>query len=101
MWTKFDHAPLYIPERHETVWAARSASGPFTQAVITSIVDRWFDRVRINWVWLEDSPPTLYSDGYRAGERGYAIVRRNGSDSTRIRPMVGPPPPPRIRGRDF
>lgn len=100
-WRKFDHPPLYIPALHETVWASRSPIGPFAQAVVTSIVSRWFDRVRINWIWLEDSPPTQSTDGYRVGERGYVIVHRDGSDPTYVRPMVGPPPPLRLKGRDF
>lgn len=80
---------LYVPAVGEVVEASQSAAGPFVRAAVTKVSRRPGDGVRIDFVWLENSPPTLHTGGYRAGERGHANVARDGSGAALIRRIPG------------
>ena len=80
-----DRPGLYVPDVGEVVVAARSASGPFVRAVVTSVRRRAADTVRIDFVWLENSGPTVDSDGYRAGDKGHVTVSTDGAAAALVR----------------
>lgn len=90
---------MHYPQQGEVVLAARSLSGPYTQAVVTRVRERYHNRVRINWVWLENSGPTMTTDGYRAGERGNITVPRGGCPAF-VRRIEGTPPPLKLGDGD-
>jgi hypothetical protein len=76
---------MYVPDENEVVLASRSAAGPFVRAAVTKVRRSHADTVRIDFVWLEDSPPTQYSDGYKAGGKGHVLVSVDGAAAPLIR----------------
>lgn len=76
---------LYVPDEGEVVLASRSAVGPFVRAAVVKVRRAHADTVRIDFVWLEDSAPTLDTDGYRKGEKGHVTVTTDGTAPALIR----------------
>lgn len=90
---KYGRLPgLYVPDVGEVVIASRSTSGPWARAVVTSVYRcKGGERVRIGFQWLENTEPTRYTDGYRAGEKGNVYVSVDPAEPCLIRRLVKRP----------
>lgn len=68
---------LFVPDEGEVVLAARSPAGPYLKAAVTRVRRRVRDYIRVDFVWLENAAASPEGTGHRAGEKGYAYIRRD------------------------
>jgi len=83
---------MFTPDEGEIVLVARSLAGPFRRAAVTMVRRASDERLRINFVWLEDVPATPNHEGDKAGSGGHVYI------STRDRmPLIRRTPQPRSK----
>lgn len=80
-----DRPGLYVPDVGEVVEAARSTVGPYARAAIVSVKRSAENMIRVDWVWLEDSPRDCPYENFSAGEKGHAQLSVDGVNRGAVR----------------
>jgi hypothetical protein len=65
---------MFVPDVGEVVVASLSPAGPWLRAVITKTRRASRGSVRVDFVWLEGTGPTVCTDGWEAGTKGHVYL---------------------------
>jgi hypothetical protein len=82
---------FYVPDEGEVVIAARSRSGPYLRAAVTLVRRASQNKIRVNFVWLEDCADTVTGVPVVKGTKGHAYISTDDKAPLILR-LPAPPP---------